>query len=505
MLFYNEDWMHFLWTRYRFGIDVNESSLKEYIYSFKGTQVTDFAMNVNGTTSTAESEVLETFSKRFLAKSENGVSVDYSDTFLKTAYELKTEKHIDMYQVWIDALNEVGINPWISIRMNDVHGNCSPADFRKSSYVDANSHLHITRHRTEYEYFDRCFDYEFPEVRNGMLCYISEMLEKYDVCGLELDFTREYILFRNGFEQFGAKIIVDFLKAVRDVLNNIEKKRSHPVKLSLLLPPSPIVCMEYGFDISEITANVKIDCVTILPRWETIDTDMPFELWKRLLPSETLLGGGQQLLYRPYRRTYQETVSTVDMAFGQAIANMSRGADFVYLYNYMDCGNVEGKIPLRTYEKSIRNDANRPLIFNNIGKRETLLKQSRSHVLTYSDAHSAWNAASIRLPIKFSGDSSAYFEKIRIAVGEIPENSKVQLVLGVNSDEELTESDFEIYVNCSKAFYLKNEFIDKHIYDKKCYVFDIRENLFNIMISEIKICKPCMLEYAEIKVIPCDF
>ncbi len=36
-------------------------------------------MNINGTVSTAPSEVLETFADKFLATEENGIKVDYTD------------------------------------------------------------------------------------------------------------------------------------------------------------------------------------------------------------------------------------------------------------------------------------------------------------------------------------------------------------------------------------------------------------------------------------------
>ena len=40
MLFYNEDWIHFIMTRYNSGTEVTEQTLKDYIYSLKGTQIT---------------------------------------------------------------------------------------------------------------------------------------------------------------------------------------------------------------------------------------------------------------------------------------------------------------------------------------------------------------------------------------------------------------------------------------------------------------------------------
>lgn len=166
-----------------------------------------------------------------------------------------------------------------------------------------------------------------------MLRYIKEMLEKYDVYGLELDFTREYILFPTGFEAYGSRILNEFILNVKCILDTFSEKYSHKIKLSLLLPPSPKVCMEYGFDIVNLVNTADIDCIAILPRWETTDTDMPVELWKALLRG-----------------------SDAKIGCGQAAANLSRGADFVYLYNYMDCADGQPPIGEWVYEDCIRND-----------------------------------------------------------------------------------------------------------------------------------------------------
>ena len=189
MLFYNEDWVHFITTRHYGGVPASVEALKEYIYSFKGTQITDFAMNVNGTVSTAESNVFETYADRYLLTEEHDDKVDYSDTFAKYAYELR-EKGIDMYQVWISALNEIGINPWLSIRMNDCHGSQSAHDVRKSRDVETLADMHLAHYRERECYFDKCLDYSRNEVRERMLSYIEEMLSRYDVYGLELDLMR---------------------------------------------------------------------------------------------------------------------------------------------------------------------------------------------------------------------------------------------------------------------------------------------------------------------------
>ena len=84
-IMFNEDWIHFLWTRFENNIDVTEDVLREFIYQYKDTQVTDFAINMNGTVSSYPSKTRESFCDKFLAREENGVAVNYSNTYAKKA------------------------------------------------------------------------------------------------------------------------------------------------------------------------------------------------------------------------------------------------------------------------------------------------------------------------------------------------------------------------------------------------------------------------------------
>ena len=492
MLFYNEDWIHFIWTRYRAGIPASEEALREYIYSFKGTQVTDFAMNVNGTVSTAESNVLETYADRYLLTEEHGDKVDYSNTVAKYAYELR-EKGIDMYQVWISALNEIGINPWLSIRMNDCHGSQSAHDVRKSRDVETLADMHLAHYRERECYFDKCLDYSRNEVRERMLSYIEEMLSRYDVYGLELDMMRNMHYFCYGFEKQGEKIMTEFINSVHALLCKYGEKYGHKIKLSLLLPPPPETAMEMGVNIFDLTD--KIDCIILIGRWQTTNTNMPIELWKQLLKGTDIsLGGGQQLFCRP-SLDYKLVISSVKAAFGQAMANLGRGCDFVYLYNYMDLGEFEDLGENLIYKESIKNDEKRPLIFNNIGKKETIIKQNRSHVVTFCDSE-VYRKNSAILPLEYNENSD--YVPIKIATGEIPENAKVTLLLG--TDREINPENIKVYANCVKCEYAGRISLDPCICESPCYAFTVSKNLFDTIIAEVKISEKCRLEYVQLDV-----
>ena len=245
-LMFNEDWLHFIWTRYEKDIDIDENVLKEFIYQYKDTQVTDFAMNVNGTVSTYPSKTRENFCDKFMAAEENGIAVDYKNTFAQKAYEIFAEKNLDMYKIWIAAAREIGIKPWISIRVNDCHGNFEDTDLRKSEYVSTHPELWRIRHRRANEYFDRTFDFSQKQVQKNFLNYLEETLERYRPDGLELDFTREAFLFRPGYEKQGVDIINQFMFRIREIAD----KYGENMPINILAYSNPDTCLQFGLDIA---------------------------------------------------------------------------------------------------------------------------------------------------------------------------------------------------------------------------------------------------------------
>lgn len=80
-------------------------------------------MNVNGTVSSFPSKVLESFCDKYSATVENGIAVNYRDTFAATAYDIFVNKQLDMYRIWIDTLHETEKKAWLSFRINDCHYN----------------------------------------------------------------------------------------------------------------------------------------------------------------------------------------------------------------------------------------------------------------------------------------------------------------------------------------------------------------------------------------------
>ncbi len=445
MLFFNEDWTHYLWSRYEKKMPVNEETMREFIDQYQGTQITDFCMNVNGTVSTSASEVLETYAAKYLSKEENGIPVDYSDTYAKTAHELQ-QAGIDQYAVWTDELRKIGIRPWLSFRMNDCHGDYLPAEIRKSAYVDAHPEQWRVRHRETNGYFDKCLDFSLEEVRERMLAYIAEQTERYLPDGVELDFTREMYLVGIGAEYDSFELITGLVQAVRGILDAAEKKAGHEIRLGVLVGANISATFNQGFDIQAWCEKGLVDFVTILPRWQTINTNMDIGLWKKLISGKARLGAGLQLLVNP-TGLKEGMMALGDHDFGQSVANLSLGADYIYLYNHFDINTSD--VYEMIVEGSVRHPECMKNILHNIATIETAMRFKRRHILTYDDYNAPWENQNARLPLRVNQD----FRAIRIAVGRLNEDAKVEFVAGF---EEAIEVDrLTVYVNSRQAVFAR--------------------------------------------------
>ena len=123
-IFFNEDPNHFIFSRKSVGYKrITMADARNFILQYQGTQITDFFVCLNASTvwydSRKTDNVLDNY-ERFLAEGrvdEKNV-VCSSVGLLKDFYETYG---CCLQKVWIEALREIGITPWISVRMNDIH------------------------------------------------------------------------------------------------------------------------------------------------------------------------------------------------------------------------------------------------------------------------------------------------------------------------------------------------------------------------------------------------
>ena len=515
----NEDSDHFLHTRMDMIEQVDRLYLEKFIDQYNNTDVTDFLMCIYGMLTTYPSAYKTSYADKYYKTEEMGQTVDYKNGISRSAHILWEEKRLDMYAIWIEECRKIGINPWLSYRMNDAHCHFEvPNALTSDKFYEHLDDWARVRHRKKIGYYERCRDFEIEGVRKEFLDCLRESLNRYDPYGIELDFQREFDCFRIGHEWSAKDLMTEFIGEVKTVVQNAEEKWGHKIKIAVRCHPDPASCLELGFDIIRWSELGYIDMYIASPRWYATDNDMPITLWKQILKPynvevagamEINIANGSQFDGVSWLPPIMQTVSTT---LGTAANILSQGADKVYLFNYMDTPNQmcnEEKNFDTDEETLARTDIKTPFLAGNGYKRivqtagtlEKIQKFVRRHIVTYTDKNPLWRKGNIVLPSVVSETFPFY---VRIATGTVPENAKILLKAGIR--EKFEPEKMEIYVNSSSLSYIEQEDAVAPVLTKSSiYVFEIPKEA---IVSGMQVAEfiawegKFTVDYVEITIIP---
>ena len=120
------------------------------------------------------------------------------------------------------------------------------------------------------------FDYSHVEVRDRILGIIQELVQKYDIDGIELDFMRNPFFFKPGEVAPGIRYLNDFVQEARRILDRpTEKTRQRRLGLAVRCPMSVEGCERIGMDVPQWIENSWVDVVTICPaRFNKFEVDL---------------------------------------------------------------------------------------------------------------------------------------------------------------------------------------------------------------------------------------
>jgi hypothetical protein len=402
--------------------------LNAFVDQYAGTKVTHLFLCPNAMKASFRSKVWDAIWE--LKGPQKPPPAGFSKTWCENA-RLLSERGLDPYAIWIARSREKGISPWLTMRMNDIH-----------NVDDVDCYIHNSFWREHPDYWrvpgstsgwtDRAFDYAIPEVRDHHMAFVRELLERYDPDGLELDWMRFGYHFKPGHEAEGSEILTQFMKDVRALTKEWAVKRGHAILLGARVPTHPDAAKGLGMDGVRWVREGLVDMLVPTPFWATTDFDIPIELWRERLGDSAkniVLAAGGEILLGAYPGAKQ-IETDIRSSRGFAAAHLGRGADQIYLFNYMDPDPMQG--PKGSYRELLEKGLS----------LEAATHAPRRHVVTFRDTVPPGMSNGAQLPI-----DGLKGGELRIYIGPAPKAGKAIYVAGLAKNDDVAKAAFDVSIN----------------------------------------------------------
>lgn len=399
-------------------------ALNSYVDSYVGSQVKGLFLNVNYQRACFDSQVMESYWD--LEDPEKEIS-GWPRMFWETQ-----KKGVDPFAVCVARCRTDRLSPWVSVRMNDHH------------YFDIPSRINrlwLDHPELRTRPPNGLFNYGKREVRDYYMAFIREVLDTYDVDGVELDWMRTQHLFPDDKVAEGQPLLNQFMREVRELTQAKARERRHPIRVAVRVPVTPEIGRCYGLDAVAWAQEGVVDMV-ILSNWFTpTNVDIPVERWKREIgPASSCLvvPGADAALCLAQNKTVKQMNGTVESLRGFAVSAFSRGADAVYIFNNF-------MIPYKTQtvhpDGTVTYSSDRQAALRELGSLATALGKPRTHVLTFT-------APDLRpepkAPWPLPPGAAKAFD---LHIGPKPAGGRCAVHVGLDACEGVREAEVSVTVN----------------------------------------------------------
>ncbi len=434
----NEDDSHYFGTRA--GQKLDAETVASWVDQYAGTQVRELMLCPNCMRTSYDSKVWDPIWRGYdpagpddqpLLASTPADGRKGARDWIHTALQLH-QAGIDPYALWIARARKRGMAPWITMRMNDVHCVDDERSYIHSEFWRSRPELRRTPYRFA-EWVDRAFDHGHKEVRDYHLALVRELIYRYDFDGLELDWMRFGFHLRPGRELEDAPLLTEFTATVRKWLDAKGRRTGRRIRLGARVPSRPETARNLGLDAAEWARRGLVDMLVITPFWASCETDMPVETWRTLLRgTRVTLAAGLEILLRPYPGYGVNQTNSLETVRGAAASLLDRGADRIYLFNYMDSQTAMDDL------------ANYPALLRECGDLATLAGKPRRHVVTYADTWAPGEPHGSALPMDVG---PGRWSAIRIQTGPKPLGQAAEAALGIEGTGGQKAAEWQVRLN----------------------------------------------------------
>ncbi len=488
----------FLGTCQSAGTSVSKATLKKYAQSYKDTHVTDIMLNIFCQIIAYPSEVGTDFIDQYHYNKENGHKITANQ---EMAYLLFERKGLDYIKELCEAFTDLGINPWLSFRMNDAHNVQDPTTVKIWDFFNDNPEVRRVQHGSKVNtYYHNIFDYTYDKVRQYVLDIINESLGRYDCYGIELDFQREMWIWHHGGEYAGLDILNDFMRDVDVIVKSYESRYGHDIKVAVRCASDIQTNYDMGFDVITWAAEGLIDLINPTSRWATTDFEIPVREWTAVMhPFGVEVAPGMEILIQPHTGSKQANQTFETLCAGAANW-FSQGADKVYLYNmFLGYNGITEEERITTSKNlSISTGGGHFNMLTTIGSYEKVLNRNRKLILSYNDIQPIWKMPVNRqIPLEIGANKTG---SLMFPIGDVLEGSKVTVRFDANSTN--LKQPPTVYINGHLAKHLENIYENNPYTTNNLMIYEVPEAALDdgILVVEITPQKYLSIKYADVHI-----
>ena len=322
ILVFNEDDTHAL-------VKAPAESDVEYFDSVCRGAVTHFFMCPNAMRSNIDSKALEPIWK---ALDEPGVDPKWAPTA-----KWLHDHGVDPYAIWTKRAREKGVSPWLTMRMNDIHGVDDPSWPSLSTLWREHPECRCEPDYRGEDWYPYAFDYSHEAVRAQALGYIRELLAKYDVDGIECDWLRFPWHFPLKAARDKAPVLTAFMREVRKIADAAGKVRGRKILVGARVPSNREDALDLGMDAVAWCREGSVDWLVPCNFCNSADFDLDYAGWRKAVDAVssgvTIVPGLDTSLQPSGHRTPSRRLTLAEY-HGWCETQYAQGAPGVYLFNF---------------------------------------------------------------------------------------------------------------------------------------------------------------------------
>ncbi|MBD2757633.1 hypothetical protein [Spirosoma validum] len=259
-------------------------------------------------------------------------------------YQDLLDAGVDWLAETAQACRQRRLSPWVSIRMNDVHGtsNFEGSFFNTPLLKRADMRLSRSYYGSHRASNRAGLNYQQAEVRSLMFEQIREVVEAYDFEGLELDWWRQPLCCEPTASPQTVAMMSDWLRQIRALTQRRAGQTGRPYPLGLRIPGRLGMLKTIGLDVVSLCREGTLDFICpsgfVCTTWDMAHDQLRAQLGERVAIYGVIDAGVNMLPTRNQTSTLAQPMrympTSRPLMKGNAAGKLGLGADGIEWYNF---------------------------------------------------------------------------------------------------------------------------------------------------------------------------